>query len=106
MLTKTLLTAAAPETLAIRDLLIRAEYASLALNGTWDHEYARRLAKLIERYSNRAKEIAKDLKIPHYAFEYYRPLVAMPNTAMRQARTIARSNGVDVHNDYWLTQPR
>lgn len=96
-------TAGAPETLATRALLIRAEHASLALSNTWDHEYARRLAKLIKLYADRAEKITEPLKIPHYAYEYSRPLVRMPNPSARQARTIARSNGVDVTTPYWST---
>lgn len=89
-----------PTAAAVEDLLVRAEHASLALSSTWDTTRGRRLAKLIKRYGDRAQAVV--MADPAVNGETYRTafrVAAMGLTAARTARTIALSNGVDIHSD-------
>ena len=83
-------------TRAAHDLLERAEHALLDLASTWDTHRAYRLARLVQRYSDRAFAIGRRLDAPHDAL---RRVIDLSPSAARNARSVARSNGVDVTAD-------
>src|SRR5690606_39036807 len=88
----------------VDSLLVRAEYASLAISDTWDHYRARRLARLIKRYGPRAQAVVMaDRDVDPATYRTSFQVATMGPTAARTARTIARSNGVDVTDeiDLW-----
>ena len=96
MKTKTVETVETVET-----VLIRAEYASLAISDTWDHYRARRLAKLIKHYGDRAQfAVMADRDVDPATYRTGFQVAAMGPTAARTARTIARSNGIDVSEEW------
>lgn len=89
----------APETTAAYDLLVRAEHVMLALASTWDTHRAWRLARLVQRYSDRAFAITSSIEGLHTAHPIARRVIAYGPTAARTARVIARSNDVNVKAD-------
>ncbi|ASK67334.1 hypothetical protein CFK39_15920 (plasmid) [Brachybacterium avium] len=90
-------------TRAAHDLLERAEHALLDLASTWDTRRAWRLARLIQRYSDRAFAVGRRLDAPNDAFVALRRVIDLSPSAARNARSVARSNGVDVtaDADHW-----
>lgn len=96
-------TANAPETIAAYELLDRTEHAMLALASTWDTHRAWRLARLVQRYSDRAFAITKSIDGLHAAHHVVRHVIDYGPTAARNARGVARGNGVDVESepDHW-----
>lgn len=88
-------------TVAATDLLERAEHALLALASTWDTHRAYRLARLVQRYSDRAFAVTALVDAPHEAHPIARRVIDYGPTAARNARGVARANGVDVTGDTW-----
>lgn len=88
-------------TVAATDLLERAEHALLALASTWDTHRAYRLARLVQRYSDRAFAVTAPVDGLHEAHGIARRVIDYGPTAARYARSVARANGVDVTNDTW-----
>ena len=93
----------APATTAAYDLLDRTEHAMLALASTWDTHRAWRLARLVQRYSDRAFAITAPIHGLHVAHPIARRVIELGPTAARNARGVARANGVDVKAelDHW-----
>lgn len=96
-------TTTAPATTAAYDLLSRTEHAVLALASTWDTHRAWRLARLVQRYSDRAFAVTAPIDGLHAAHPIARRVIDYGPTAARNARSVARSNGVDVKAelDHW-----
>ena len=94
-------TTAPTATVAATDLLERAEHALLALASTWDTHRAYRLARLVQRYSDRAFAVTALVDAPHEAHPIARRVIDYGPTAARNARGVARANGVDVTGDTW-----
>ena len=94
-------TTAPAATVAATDLLERAEHALLALASTWDIHRAYRLARLVQRYSDRAFAVTALVDAPHEAHPIARRVIDYGPTAARIARGVARANGVDVTGDTW-----
>ena len=94
-------TTATAATVAATDLLERAEHALLALASTWDTHRAYRLARLVQRYSDRAFAVTTTTDAPHEAHPLARRVIDYGPTAARYARGVARANGVDVTGDTW-----
>lgn len=95
-------TTAPAATVAATDLLERAEHALLALASTWDTHRAYRLARLVQRYSDRAFAVTALVDAPHEAHPIARRVIDYGPTAARNARGVARANGVDVTGDTWV----
>lgn len=94
-------TTAPAATVAATDLLERAEHALLALASTWDTHRAYRLARLVQRYSDRAFAVTALVDAPHEAHPIARRVIDYGPTAARNARGVARANGVDVTGGTW-----
>lgn len=85
----------------VETLLIRAEYASLAIANTWDHYRARRLAKLIKRYGDRALyAVMADQEVDPATYRTAFRVAAMGPAEALTVRDIARSNGIDVSEEW------